>query len=71
MDCRQNFFRNIPFKFCYKRYNRFKKLRKTNNSINIHRLVNKISEVAIKTSYYLCTQKYSEWSDPISKFWMT
>ena len=49
--------------------NRFKKLCKTINSINTHRLVNKMSEVAITISYYLYTQRNAEWSNPsILKF---
>ena len=56
--------------FVTKDFNRFKKLCKTINSIKIHRLVNKMSEVAIKASSYLYTQRNSEWSSPsILKFY--
>ena len=35
----------------------------------MHRLGNKMSEAAIRASYYLYTQRNSEWSNPsISKF---
>ena len=55
--------------FVTKDLNRFKKLCKTINSINIHRLVNKMREAAIIASYYLYTQRNSEWSNPsILKF---
>ena len=46
--------------FITKDLNRFKKLCKTINSVNIHRLVNKLSEVTITASYYLYTQRNSE-----------
>ena len=39
--------------FVTKDLNRFEKLCKTINSINIHRLVNRMSEVAFRASYYL------------------
>ena len=56
--------------FVTKDLNRFKKLCKTINSINIHRLVNKMREAAIRASYYLYTQRNSEWSNPsILKFY--
>ena len=56
--------------FVTKDLNIFKKLCKTIRSINIHRLVNKMSEVAIRASYDLYTQRNSEWSNPsILKFY--
>ena len=49
--------------FVTKDLSRFKKQCKTINSINTQRLVNKMSEVAIRASYYLYTQRNSEWSN--------
>ena len=51
--------------FVTKDLNRFNKLCKTINSINIHRQMNKINKVAIRASYYLYIQRNSELSNHI------
>ena len=51
--------------FVTKDLNRFNKLCKTINSINIHTQVNKINKVAIRASYYLYIQRNSELSNHI------
>ena len=58
------FFEVSPLGFVRKDLTKFKKLCKTINSIDIHRLVDKISDVVIRARYYLYTQTNSEWSNP-------
>ena len=56
--------------FLSKNINELKTLCKENPNINIKRMLNKLSEVAIRSSYFIYTKRNSDWPHPdILKFY--